>query len=67
MNSYHVKIFNFMDTHPSNISKVTFCHYTYTLESSWGGWWWGDWRVHRVGGGKVGGWRVHGGCVCVVV
>ena len=41
LNSYNVKIFNFMNTHPSNISKVSLCHYTYTLEGSWGGWWWG--------------------------
>ena len=40
MNSYNVKIFNFMNTHPSNISEVSLCHYTYTLEGSWGGWWW---------------------------
>ena len=25
-----------------------------------GGWWWGGWRVHGVGGGGVGCWRVHG-------
>ena len=42
MNSYNVKIFNFMNTHtlthPSNISKVSLCHFTYTLDGSWGGW-----------------------------
>ena len=39
-----------MNTHPLNISKVLLCHYTYTLEGSWGGWWWGGWRIHGVGG-----------------
>ena len=28
------------------------------------GWWWGGWRVHGLGGGRVGGCRVNGvdGC-----
>ena len=40
MNSYNVKIFNFMNsrTHPLNISKVSLCHFAYTLEGSLGGW-----------------------------
>ena len=53
-----------MNTHPSNISKVSLCHYRYTLDSSWDGWemllgWlegsWGGWVC-----GAVDGWRVHG-------
>ena len=66
MNSYNVKIFNFMNTHPSNISKVSLCHYTYTLEGSWGGWVMVE--GSRVGGcvvvgcmvGRVMGWVVEG-------
>ena len=67
--SYNVKIFNFMNTHPSNISKESLCHYAYTLDGSWGGWWWGGWLEGSwhscvcgcVGGGWWwGGWRVHG-------
>ena len=59
-----------MPTHPSNISKVSLCHYTYTLDGSWGGrwvvmgWWlkgsWGGWWWGSVGGVGMGCWRVHG-------
>ena len=57
MNSYNVKRFNFMNTHPpiEHIQCYS-CHYTYTLEGSWGGWWWGGWLE--------GSW---GGCVCSCV
>ena len=72
--SYSVKIFIYKHppTHPSNISKVSLCHYTYTLDGSWGRWVGGvvsGWRVHGVGSGGVDGWRVHGvgGCVMVWV
>ena len=43
VNSYNVKIFNFMNTHhlPTHpIYPVSLCHYTYTLEGLWDGWWW---------------------------
>ena len=51
MNSYNVKIFNFINTNPPThqIYPVSLCHYTYTLVGSWGGWWWGGCRVHGVG------------------
>ena len=52
MNSYNVKIFNFMNTHPpiKHIQSVTLSLYIYIggfmewvvvgwLECSWGGWW----------------------------
>ena len=51
-------------------------HYTYTLDGSWGGWWWDGWRVHGMGEWVVGwvvgefmGWVVGGflGWVGVVV
>ena len=63
--SYNVKIFIYEHppTHPSNISKVSLCHYTYTLDGSWGRWVGGvvsGWRVHGVGSGGVDGWRVYG-------
>ena len=71
MSSYDIVIFHFMNTHPpthpSNISKVSLSHYTYTLDGSWGGWWmvlgWleGSWGGWWWGGWMEGSW---GGCVC---
>ena len=45
-------------THPSNISKVSLCHYTYTLDGWWGGWWMAGGLMECVVGGFIG-W-VHG-------
>ena len=70
MNSYNVKISNFMNTHPP--IKHIQCH-SVTIHILW--------RAHGVGGGGVvggfigwwlgvhgvGGWRVHGVGWCVVV
>ena len=70
MNSFNVKIFNFMNTHPPTHQKYPKCH-SVTIHIFWmvhgvgGGWWWGGWRVHGVGwcvvvvGCKVG-WMVGG-------
>ena len=53
-NSYNVKIFDLMNK--SNISKVSLCHCTYTLEGSCTrGWFMGGGGVH----GGVSGSRVH--------
>ena len=45
---------------------MSLCHYTYTLEGSWGGWWWGGWRIHWVDGWVMG-WVVEGFMGWVVV
>ena len=80
MNSYNVKRFNFMKTHPpiEHIQSVTLSLYIYYggfmgwvvvgwFECSWVGGGVGGWRVHGVGDGGVCGWRGHGVVVCIVV
>ena len=68
MNSYNVKTFHFMNTHPpiKHIQSVILSLYN-TLDGSWGRWWWGGLRVHGVGEWVVGwvvgefmGWVVRG-------
>ena len=44
INSYNVKIFNFMNTHPPTHQTYPKCH-SLTIHVFW--------RVHRVGGGRV--------------
>ena len=68
-------------THPpiKHIQSVTLSLYIYFgwfmgwvvgwLQGSWGGWLegsWGEWVCECVGGGGMGGWRVHGVDWCVV-
>ena len=68
MNSYNVKIFNFINTHPPTHQTYPKCH-SVIIHILWrahgvGG----GWRVHGMGGGRMGGWRVSwGGLVCVGV
>ena len=66
MNSYNVKIFNFMNTHPPTHQTYPKCH-SVTVHILWSVHGVGGCRVHGVGGGRVGGWRVHGVGGCVVV
>ena len=67
MNSYNVKRFNFMNTHPpiKHIQSVTLS--LSRCFEGFMGWVVVGWLEWSWVGGGVGSWRVHGVVVCVVV